>query len=120
MLKISEIPNRSGERPTWRLEGRIIGPWVVELVRVCDVSLANVGTVALDLAEVSYADEQGVAALVCLARRGATLLNVTPFVREQLCHRGLGDARRASRSGRPAERCRRGARAAGGFRWGTR
>ena len=67
-----------------RLEGRIIGPWVVELVRVCDVPLANAGTVALDLAEVSFADEQGVAALVRLARRGATLLNVTPFVREQL------------------------------------
>ena len=51
----------------------------------------------LDLADVSFADESGVAELVNLKQRGVELLNATPFLFEQwkpalrgagLAHRG--------------------------------
>ena len=83
MLKIS------GGQPdkqtiTLRLEGRVAGPWVGELQRVCEPLKGNCRTLALDLLDVSYADEEGVELLMDLKTRGVVLVNATPFVAEQL------------------------------------
>jgi ABC-type transporter Mla MlaB component len=83
MLKISE-GKRGQQTITLRLEGQVIGPWVNELRQVCELLLSDNSKVKLDLAEVSFADERGVALLVSLKSRGVKLLNATPFVEEQL------------------------------------
>jgi ABC-type transporter Mla MlaB component len=83
MLKISESKTRN-QTITLRLEGRLVGPWVGELQDICEPLVGDGSQLALDLAEVSFADESGVALLSSLKRRGAMLLNATPFVGEQL------------------------------------
>ena len=83
MLKISE-GQLAGPSVSLRLEGRVIGPWVRELRQICE-PLVNDGTkLTLDLADVSFADERGVALLSSFKARGIKLVNPTPFVEEQL------------------------------------
>ena len=83
MLKISE--NEPGKRTTTlRLEGRVVGPWVDELKQVCEPLVKNGSKLALDLTDVSFADENGVALLSNLKSRGVKLLSATPFLEEQL------------------------------------
>ena len=83
MLKISqtETPNHS---VTLKLEGRVVGPWVGELSRICEPLLAEDRALKLDLAEVSYLDEEGVIALNRLKSRGVKLKNCSPFVEQQI------------------------------------
>ncbi len=83
MLKISQagVPNHS---VTLKLEGRVVGPWVEELRRICEPFLAKKGILKLDLAEVSYADAEGVAALNGFKSRGVILWNCSPFVEQQI------------------------------------
>lgn len=83
MLKISE-GKKDNQSITLQLEGRVVGPWAGELLRVADGLLASETKVALDLADVSFADENGVKVLAGLRRRGAKLLRLSPFVAEQL------------------------------------
>lgn len=70
------------------LEGRIAGPWVDELRRVCVAALGNTGTgnryLVLDLAAVSFLDGDGVALFRELAGRGVAFSNGSPFIAEQL------------------------------------
>jgi ABC-type transporter Mla MlaB component len=83
MLKISE--GKSGKQTvTFRLEGRVVGPWVVELRQMCEPLVNEGRKLALDLTEVSFADEQGLTLLSSLKARGIKLLNPAPFVEEQL------------------------------------
>jgi ABC-type transporter Mla MlaB component len=83
MLKISEAgaPNHS---VTLKLEGRVVGPWVEELRRICEPFLAENRALKLDLAEVSYADAEGVATLDGFKARGVQLKNCSPFVEQQI------------------------------------
>ena len=83
MLKISQTgtPNHS---ITLKLEGRVVGPWVEELRRICEPLLAEDRALKLDLAEVSYADAEGVAALNSFKSRGVKLNNCSPFVEQQI------------------------------------
>ena len=83
MLKISQTgtPNHS---VTFKLEGRVVGPWVGELRRICEPLLAEDRALRLDLAEVSYLDAEGVAALKGLRSRGVKLKNCSPFVEQQI------------------------------------
>lgn len=83
MLKISHVgtPNRF---VSLKLEGRLVGPWVEELRRVCEPLLAEARALKLDLAEVSYADAAGVAALHSFKSRGVSLKNCSPFVEQQI------------------------------------
>ena len=83
MLKISETgtPNHS---VTLKLEGRVVGPWVGELRRICEPLLAEDRALKLDLAEVSYVDEEGVIALNSFKSRGVKLKNCSPFVEQQI------------------------------------
>lgn len=92
MLKISE--SKRGRRVvTLRLEGQIVGPWVEELARVCGLLVNNGGRIALDLAEVVFVDDSGVAVLTRLSAQGVRLLNATPFVAAQLNGGGSRAAR---------------------------
>ena len=83
MLKISQAgtPNHS---VTLKLEGRVVGPWVEELRRICEPLLAENRAVKLDLAEVSYVDAEGVTTLNGFKARGVKLKNCSPFVEQQI------------------------------------
>lgn len=83
MLKISE-GKATKQTVLLRLEGRVVGPWVGELRQICEPLVSDGSKLALDLSEVSFADENGVALLSSLKGRGTKLLNATPFVEEQL------------------------------------
>ena len=83
MLIISEA-KRAKRSVTLRLEGRVVGPWVGELRQICEPFVSDGRKLSLDLAEVSFADEIGLALLASLRERGVKLSSVTPFVEEQL------------------------------------
>lgn len=83
MLKISES-QPAKHAITFRLEGRVIGPWVDELQKVCDPLVGSGTKVVLDLTDVSFADPSGTKLLAGLKARGIKLLNATPFLKEQL------------------------------------
>jgi len=67
-----------------RLEGRIAGPWVVELWKACEKLLGEGRLVTLNLAEVSFVDPSGVTLMANLKSRGISLVECTPFLVEQL------------------------------------
>ena len=69
---------------TLRLEGRAIGAWVAELERTCERCLGDEAPLALDLAAVSFLDQDAVALLHALSLRDVSLRNASPFVAEQL------------------------------------
>lgn len=83
MLKISENGSRDG-KATIRLEGKVIGPWVVEVRRVCEALLASGREVVIDLAEVSFADREAIAVFKELTARRVTLVNCSPLMTEML------------------------------------
>ena len=83
MLKISEIES-ANHAVTFRLEGRIAGPWVVEMRKACEKILNDGLQLKLDLAEVSYADQTGIAALAGFRSRGVLLSECSPFLAQQL------------------------------------
>jgi ABC-type transporter Mla MlaB component len=83
MLKISQVENPGGQR-FFKLEGRVVGPWVGELQSVCAPPIKAGKALTLDLAEVVFADAPGAALLAKLHRRGVKLSKATPFLKEQL------------------------------------
>ena len=83
MLKISQA-GKANHSVTLKLEGRVVGPWVGELRQVCEALLTEVRTLKLDLAEVTFADTDGVAVLTSFKSRGVRFRNCSPFVEEQL------------------------------------
>lgn len=83
MLRISVVES-PGQQATLRLEGRLIGPWVGELRRTCEAVLGQGGGVTLDLSEVSFIDDDGIALFRALRGRRIAVVNCSPFVAEQL------------------------------------
>jgi len=83
MLRISERC-LSNQAAALRLEGRVIGPWVLEARRSCEKFLAHGRRLTLDLAEVSFVDRDGIALLRELMGRQVTFVNCSPFLTEQL------------------------------------
>ena len=83
MLKISQIDSRN-HVVILRLEGRIAGPWVAEMRKACERFLNDRRSLALDLGEVLYADQNGLSALASLGSRGVLLTDCSPFLNEQL------------------------------------
>jgi ABC-type transporter Mla MlaB component len=83
MLKISQAL-KTNHSVTLKLEGRVVGPWVGELRQVCETFLTEGRRLKLDLADVIFADANGVAVLTRFKSRGVTLANCSPFVEEQL------------------------------------
>lgn len=81
MLRITEERTPQGD-PLLRLEGRLIGVWVAVL-RESGTHL-TAASCTLDVAGVSYANEEGLTLLLEWQTRGAQLCNVSPFLRELL------------------------------------
>jgi anti-anti-sigma regulatory factor len=68
-----------------RVEGRLTGPWVEELRKVCDLHALKYGIrLTLDLADVSFADAAGIELLKELRTRVVILLSPSSLVAEQL------------------------------------
>jgi hypothetical protein len=84
MLRITVVES-STIAVTLRVEGRITGPWVEELRTVCDVhTFPDDVQLSLELADISFADNAGIALLRELRNRGVDFIRTTPFLAEQL------------------------------------
>jgi anti-anti-sigma factor len=83
MLRISVVES-SIQVFKLRVEGEVKGCWVEELRRSCDEALVRSSRLHLDLKDVFFVDSCGVALLKNLSERQVALLNVSPFVEEQL------------------------------------
>ena len=83
MLKITQAENGSHDS-TLRLEGTLVGPWVGEVRKACEKLAGEGRRLKLDLADLSFADQNGVALLAHLRDRGIELMECSPFVSEQL------------------------------------
>jgi anti-anti-sigma regulatory factor len=81
MLRITHSPAPDATA-TLRLEGKLLGPWVAELGRVCG-ELGG-ASLRLDLAKVTFVDSTGVGLLRDLIGRGATLVACSALVSELL------------------------------------
>ena len=83
MLKISPIDTANGGA-VWKLEGRLVGPWVAELRSLAETALAGSPGLALDISGVSFVDRKGEELLRELAVRRVRLEHPSGFLRELL------------------------------------
>jgi len=83
MLKI-DVADQARQGTTVRLEGRMVGPWVEELQRVCESYLGNGLALTLDFAGVSFIGREGVALCRALRQSQVSFTNCSPFLKEQL------------------------------------
>jgi ABC-type transporter Mla MlaB component len=83
MLRISK-PEPVDDAVTLRLEGRVVGAWVMELRESCEKVLAAGWPLKLHLAQVEFADANGVALLSSLRSRGVDFVECLPFMEAQL------------------------------------
>lgn len=88
MLRISfnTTSPRSNATVTLRLEGQIVGYWVKELEMACAKARADGSPIILDLAGVSFIENDGLELLRRL--QSVSLINPSPFVAELL--KGVG------------------------------
>ena len=59
MLKVTCLDSGPGE-VTLKFEGRIVGPWVEELKKECEICLAKHARLVIDFSNVSFMDNQGI------------------------------------------------------------
>ena len=83
MLKISR-PEPEDQATSWKLEGRLVGPWVGELRRLAETALADSRGLVLDVSDVSFVDRQGEDLLRELIARRVRLERPSGFLRELL------------------------------------
>ncbi|MBI4852848.1 MAG: STAS domain-containing protein [Acidobacteria bacterium] len=79
MLRVSEIKS-SSSKVIFQLEGKITSTWVNELIKECNNVLTTKREIILDLASVSYIDEQGIYALKSLQKEKVKLINCSLFL----------------------------------------
>ncbi len=79
VLRITEIAQNDSGR-TFKLEGKLLGPWVDELRNACTQPLDRAERVGLDLAAVTFVDGAGAALLRDLIRRGIIITRCSAFV----------------------------------------
>ena len=82
MLRITPTDGES-ER-TLRLEGRLVDPWVGELLSTCREAAGAGWRLVLDLSGVTFVDAAGVAYLRDLREQGAVLRGCSAFINELL------------------------------------
>ncbi len=83
MLRIME-GDATNDSMTLRLDGRLISQWVGLLRSSCEQGLHKGGRLILDLAGLSFADHEGVRLLLQLEQQKVTIINCSPFLREQI------------------------------------
>jgi anti-anti-sigma regulatory factor len=85
MMRITRVTGEdtNGHAITLRLEGKLLGPWVGELVRECDAVRAREGGsvgVVLDLTAVTFLDPAGTTVIRDLMRQGFEVQGCSRFV----------------------------------------
>jgi hypothetical protein len=83
VLKITEIGQNASGR-TFKLEGKLLGPWVDELRNVCTQPFDRLEQVGLDLAAVTFVNAAGTELLRELIRQGIIITQCSAFVAELL------------------------------------
>lgn len=83
MLKITRI-DASESQPTFKLEGKLLRPWVAEVLRVLAESNGRDNQMRLDLSAVSFVDTAGMQLLRNLIQRGIVIAACSAFVGELL------------------------------------
>ena len=83
MLKITETARNDSSR-TFKIEGKLLGPWVDELRNVCLQPLDRLEQVGLDLAAVTFVNAAGAELLRELIRQGIIITQCSAFVAELL------------------------------------
>jgi ABC-type transporter Mla MlaB component len=84
MFKLTQAESNGSSSVTLRLEGRLAGPWVGEVRKACEKIIGEGRKLELDLTDVSFVDNAGVALLSHYQSRGVALADCSPFLREQL------------------------------------
>jgi hypothetical protein len=79
MLKITRIVGPDAML-TFKLEGKLLGPWVAELLHVCTSGEVPSGQGCLDLSGLTFVDQAGANLLKDLLRRGFTVSACSGFV----------------------------------------
>lgn len=94
MLRIVE-KDVTNNLMTLRLDGSLIGEWVDVLRLSCEQALQRRGKLVLDLAGVTFADQEGVKLLQHLERQQVAFIHCSLFLREQIkqpaCHLQTGE-----------------------------
>jgi ABC-type transporter Mla MlaB component len=89
MLRIARIDDRGRHtRPALKLEGKLFGPWVIELSRACEELSVPPGILSLNLSAVTFIDSAGLTLLRDLIGRGATISGCSGFIEELLSEGG--------------------------------
>ena len=84
MLRITVV-EASCQSVRLRVEGRLTGRSVAELRQTCELHFPGPGVpLILDLADVSFADAEGIALLRSLRRDNVNLLNPSPYLALQV------------------------------------
>lgn len=83
MLKITEM-YRNDSSVAFKLEGKVLAPWLEELRGICTQPLHRSMQVHLDLDAVSFVDADGAALLRELIREGIIVARCSGYVAEVL------------------------------------
>jgi hypothetical protein len=83
MPRISQTVERD-RAVTFRLEGRVVGPWVAELREACRRVLEEKRGLTLDLSEVMFASRAAVTLLLELKAQGVVLSGCSPLLSQTL------------------------------------
>jgi hypothetical protein len=83
MLRITTIDCCPATR-VFKLEGKLLGPWISELESVCNTSHFSPDHARLDLHRLSFVDAEGARFLASLIRDGARVIACSRFVAEIL------------------------------------
>ena len=85
MLRIARVDDVQGRAiPAFKLDGKLLGPWVVELSRACEGLRGPTNALFLDLTDVTFIDSAGLELLRDLIRQGATVSGCSGFIEELL------------------------------------
>ena len=83
MLMITLTESSESGR-SYRLEGKLVGPWVDELSRACEGPETLPSGLRLDLSAMTFIDSAGVEFLDDLIQRGAIVVGCSGFIAEML------------------------------------
>ncbi len=83
MLRITCIEDQDATQ-TFKLEGKLLEPWVAEVRQVCTPGNGRPGRTCLDLSGLAFVDQTGAKLLADLICRGLTVSACSAFVAELL------------------------------------
>lgn len=79
MLRITRIDGPDAT-PTFKLDGKLLAPWVAEVQQVCLPAGEGTGRANLDLSGLTFVDQAGARLLQDLLHRGLTISACSGFV----------------------------------------